>query len=188
MKREGFTLIELITVVAIIIILATIAIPNYLKVTDRARKARLAADLKTIATALDSFKTDWGRYPAIRWNIPVSRAGNATDLTLFNELTGSGTGNSLQNKPGKRTIFGDLAHISYLKPGTLLAIRNPLNSRTTGGASGIEDQSVVYYVSNDDSSGKSWALWVYGPKSGLYYSIRDTWMTLTPSAGRPFIP
>ncbi len=42
MKREGFTLIELITVVAIIIILATIAIPNYLKVTDRARKARLA--------------------------------------------------------------------------------------------------------------------------------------------------
>lgn len=188
MKRNGFTLVELVIVIAIIIILAAVVIPSYMTMADRARKARLAADLRTMATALESFKTDWGRYPAIRWNIAVTSTGNAADLTLFNELTGSGTGNSLQNKPGKRTVFGDHAPICYIKPDTLLAIQNPLNSKKTGGAPGVADQSVVYYVSNDDSSGQNWALWVYGPKSGLYYSVSDSRAALSPSAGRPFIP
>jgi type II secretory pathway pseudopilin PulG len=42
-------------VIAIIIILAAIAIPNYLRMTDRARRSRVAGDFASIATALEAY-------------------------------------------------------------------------------------------------------------------------------------
>lgn len=45
-------------VIAIIIILSAIAIPNYLKMTERAKKSRIASDMATLATGLETFKTD----------------------------------------------------------------------------------------------------------------------------------
>lgn len=62
-SRKGFTLIELMIVIAIIIILAAIAIPNYLRMTDRARRSRVAGDFTAIATALEAYSVDWGHYP-----------------------------------------------------------------------------------------------------------------------------
>ena len=56
--REGFTLIELLIVVAIIAMLAAIAVPNFLEAQARAKVARAKADLRTIATALESYSVD----------------------------------------------------------------------------------------------------------------------------------
>src|SRR5664280_778412 len=61
--RKGFTLIELMVVIAIIIILAAIAIPNYLTMTKRAKKSRVASDFAALSTALETFRTDWNVYP-----------------------------------------------------------------------------------------------------------------------------
>lgn len=59
----GFTLIELLIVVAIIAILAAIAVPNFLEARTRAAVSRTLSDMRTLATALEAYHVDAGRYP-----------------------------------------------------------------------------------------------------------------------------
>jgi general secretion pathway protein G len=59
----GFTLIELIVVMAIIGILAAIAVPAMKDAPVRAREAALKEDLFTLRSCLDQFHADRGRYP-----------------------------------------------------------------------------------------------------------------------------
>jgi len=74
-KTKGFTLIELLIVVAIIAILAAIAVPNFLEAQVRAKVSRVHSDLRSLATAIESYATDYGRGPigsdeALRLNVP----------------------------------------------------------------------------------------------------------------------
>lgn len=62
-RPGGFTLIELLIVVAIVAILAAIAVPNFLEARTRAAVSRTVSDLRTIATALESYHVDFSRYP-----------------------------------------------------------------------------------------------------------------------------
>ena len=61
--RRGFTLIELMVVMAVIALLVTVVAPRYLTQTDRAREAVLRNNLKETRDAIDKFYTDHGRYP-----------------------------------------------------------------------------------------------------------------------------
>ena len=66
MKRQkGFTLIELLIVVAIIGIIAAIAIPNLLNAINRGRQKRTMADIRSIATAIESYSVDFNFYPKV---------------------------------------------------------------------------------------------------------------------------
>jgi prepilin-type N-terminal cleavage/methylation domain-containing protein len=62
-KSKGFTLIELLIVVAIIAILAAIAVPNFLEAQVRSKVSRARADLRSIATAVEAYRTDNNTYP-----------------------------------------------------------------------------------------------------------------------------
>lgn len=62
-KLKGFTLIELLIVVAIIAILAAIAVPNFLEAQVRSKVSRGKADMRSIATAIESYRVDTNKYP-----------------------------------------------------------------------------------------------------------------------------
>ena len=63
-RRSGFTLIELMVVMAIIAMLLSIAAPRYFNHLDRAREAALRQTLVVMRDAIDKFHGDTGRYPA----------------------------------------------------------------------------------------------------------------------------
>ncbi|HVS63014.1 MAG TPA: prepilin-type N-terminal cleavage/methylation domain-containing protein [Thermoanaerobaculia bacterium] len=62
--QSGFTLLELIIVVAVIGILATIAVPAFKDVPRRAQEAALRTNLRTMCDAIDQYHADKGKYPS----------------------------------------------------------------------------------------------------------------------------
>ena len=63
-NAKGFTLIELLIVVAIIGIIAAIAIPNLLNAIQRGKQKRTMGDIRTAATANESYSIDNNQYRA----------------------------------------------------------------------------------------------------------------------------
>lgn len=77
---HGFTLVELLVVVAIIGILASIALPNYQHSLVKARATAVLAEMKSLGTALEAYQLDYNAYP---------RDGNDTldrEEELFNSM------------------------------------------------------------------------------------------------------
>jgi general secretion pathway protein G len=75
----GFTLIELLTVVAIMAILAGLTLGTLGYVNRKGAESRARSEVAALASAVDSYKIDFGLYPS---NNPTA---------LFKELTGQGT-------------------------------------------------------------------------------------------------
>lgn len=62
-NQRGFTLLELIVVIAVVGILAAIALPNFMNTPPRAKEAVLKTNLHTLRTVIDQFYADQGNYP-----------------------------------------------------------------------------------------------------------------------------
>jgi type IV pilus assembly protein PilA len=101
-NKEGFTLIELMIVVAIIGILAAVAIPNFINYQCKAKQSEAKQAVKTIATGLEAYMAEFDTYttditkldvdvPTNRYTntIPVADAPNRT-FTIRSSGTLSG--------------------------------------------------------------------------------------------------
>ncbi len=174
-NRKGFTLIELMIVIAIIIILAAIAIPNYLKMTERAKKSRVASDFETLATALEAYRTDWGQYPVQTSLAPFGKNtdGSSISSTLAKELTGVGAST---NTSSNTTATGETGGIEYIKAKTIQSMVDPFIP--------TEDYK---YGSQD---GTAWVLSCHYKTAGTdhYLWRTDSTTQLTDSTTEPSVP
>ncbi len=62
-SKSGFTLIEILIVVAVIGLIASMAIPTFLKVKQNGRAAAFARDVRTIASASETYIMESGAWP-----------------------------------------------------------------------------------------------------------------------------
>jgi type IV pilus assembly protein PilA len=89
---EGFSLIEVLVVVAVILIIAAIAIPNYLRSRMRANEAAAVANLRNISTAEVIYNTTYG----IGYSLDLNKLGgnpvvpDATQAGLIDSVLSSG--------------------------------------------------------------------------------------------------
>jgi len=135
MRRGGFTLIEMMVVVAIVIILITIAVPNILRSRVAANEGAAIANLKTIASACQSFHIDNQRYPS-------SLAELSTAIPPYvDNVLGAG------QKQGYQFIYnsGDSDHFTVNA--------NSMNTGLLKGRYFYMDESAAIRVKNDAPAG-----------------------------------
>ena len=83
-KQKGFSLIELLIVVAIILIIAAIAIPNLLRSRMSANESAAASTVRTLNTTQVTYLTT---YPAAGYAATMSVLGPAADCTVPANVT-----------------------------------------------------------------------------------------------------
>ena len=82
-KERGFSLIELLIVVAIIGILAAITIPNLLNALDRSKQKRTMADIRYVGTAVEEYAIDNTFYPAQASEADVAASSLPAALDVY---------------------------------------------------------------------------------------------------------
>ena len=91
-RRSGFSLIELLVVVAIILIVSAIAIPNLVRSKISATEASAVGSLRAINTACTNYSSTWGRgFPVSLSNLGPGTPATATAADLIDGVLAGGT-------------------------------------------------------------------------------------------------
>ncbi len=78
-KRAGFTMAEIVTVLAIVAVLAAVIIPQALRKISDAHSAALATDMDALAKAIEAYRGNMGRYPSSLTQLATAPVSGATD-------------------------------------------------------------------------------------------------------------
>jgi prepilin-type N-terminal cleavage/methylation domain-containing protein len=123
-RRGGFTLVEIMIVVAIIALLAAIAVPGFLRARKRSQASRILNDLRMIDSACDQYAietnrktgdtvgtTDWTNYVkkgSVLYNTGKSILGTAYGSQVVDTIP--------QVPPADLTVLSDVASDGFWSP------------------------------------------------------------------------
>jgi len=191
--KRGFSLIELLVALAVLLLLAALGVPPGLAALERSRAARVVGDLRMAEVALEAYRTDHGCYPPVV--VSCVSADKDQVLQLPQEL---GDGGYLPKNPHAKTstVLEDPFH-----PGSTYKYAAPENYWMNG--SKQDDRYPVWVPSDfpacltaggkaDDSpnSPLAWAVWSVGPRADATKALNykaplaaSTWYAKTGDAG-----
>jgi prepilin-type N-terminal cleavage/methylation domain-containing protein len=123
-RRGGFTLVEIMIVVAIIALLAAIAVPGFLRARKRSQASRILNDLRMIDAAVDQYAietnrttgaavaiTDWTNY--LKKGTSLYNTGNS----LLGSAYGAQVVDSIPQVPSTDyNVLSDVAGVGFWSP------------------------------------------------------------------------
>ncbi len=123
-KRAGFTLVEIMIVVAIIALLAAIAVPGFLRARKRSQASKVLNDLRMIDSAVDQYAIETGKktgdtVAVVDWTNYVKKDSVlfATGADLFGETYGDQTVDSIPKVPANTfAALSDVADTGFWSP------------------------------------------------------------------------
>jgi len=123
-SRRGFTLVEIMIVVAIIALLAAIAVPGFLRARKRAQSTRILNDLRLIDSAIDQYAIETNKSTGATVNVSdwtnylkKSTVLWTTGKDLFGDDYGSQTVDTLPAVPASaKASLSDVADASFWSP------------------------------------------------------------------------
>jgi prepilin-type N-terminal cleavage/methylation domain-containing protein len=93
--RAGFTLVEMLVVIAIIAILAAMLLPALAKVKVSAQKAQAKLQMQDLVTAIQKYDSDYGRFPISSGPASVQSVAGGGDFTYGGSLFADNIANSV---------------------------------------------------------------------------------------------
>jgi prepilin-type N-terminal cleavage/methylation domain-containing protein len=123
-RRGGFTLVEIMIVVAIIALLAAIAVPGFLRARKRSQASRILNDLRLIDSAVDQYAIETNRATGFAvstadWTNYLKKSSTLynTGADLFGNGYGVQTVDSLPKAPaGAWGALSDVADTNFWSP------------------------------------------------------------------------
>lgn len=178
-ELRGFTLVELLIVMGIIVVLLGLAFPVFQGVQDRARKVQAKSDVIQIVTAVNAFYTEYGRYPTDQTTDAAAThgAGFTSSKSIFDELRAkTSTLNTRQivfisppedtSQPGPKGKIGSdgqfhdpwtSAYAFRIDADYDNQVANPYTANTGAGPTNIRQGIIAWSVGKDNLLGKSGA-------------------------------
>jgi prepilin-type N-terminal cleavage/methylation domain-containing protein len=123
-RNRGFTLVEIMIVVAIIALLAAIAVPGFLRARKRSQASRILNDLRLIDSAVDQYAIENNKASATTVNVTdwtnYLKKGSVlynTGADLFSQPYGAQTVDTLPSVPtSTKASLSDVADTTFWSP------------------------------------------------------------------------
>jgi len=105
MYKRGFTLLEILVVIIIIGILATLALPQYMKTTKKARTGEAVSNIGSIRGALIRYYQEYDRFPARIDELDIENPATRSGAYFDYSFGGTSPDNMVITATGKTTLI-----------------------------------------------------------------------------------